>query len=648
VIADTTGNGIAASGVNIAPTLIDQSPTFGTIPNTQTGFPTGPLGTLVSDIVNTTGIGNFSDPDSGTQVGLVITATDTSHGTWWYTTNGGTNWTDVSAVSNTNALLLKADANSRLYFQLSSSSFSGTLNSAITFRAWDQTSGAAGTRVDASTNGGSTPFSSTTDTASLSANTSPAVSSLNGNSIGYTEGGSAVLIDAGGDATVTDSDSSDFNGGNMTVSIVSNRVSTEDVLSIVNQGTSAGQIGVAGSNVTYGGTIIGTFTGGSGTNDLVISFNGNATPAAAQALIRDVTYSNTNSAEPSTAARTIRFTVNDGDGGTSSDADVAVSVVGVNDAPTLSATGGTPTFTENGGGVNLFSGAAIGTVESGQTIRSLTLTVNNVADGSAEILNVDGSSVALTNGNSVTSATNGMNVSVGVAGGGTASITISKTAGIATTAAQTLIDALSYQNNSDNPSTANRVVTLTSIQDSGGTSNGGVDTTTTSIAATVTVTAVNDAPAAATSGGTTAFIEGNNVASTPVAIDSGITVSDLDNATFASAAVSITGNFPSGEDVLAFSNDGGTMGNIAASYDAATGVLTLTSSGAMATVAQWQAALRSVRYTNSSDAPNTATRTVSFVVNDGDASSGAGTQSVSVAAVDDAPIIGNHAGEVAS
>ena len=56
----------------------------------------------------------------------------------------------------------------------------------------------------------------------------------------------------------------------------------------------------------------------------------------------------------------------------------------------------------------------------------------------------------------------------------------------------------------------------------------------------------------------------------------------MDNATLASATVSITGNFVSGEDVLGFVNGAG-MGNIAGAYNAATGVMTLTSAGATAT-----------------------------------------------------------------
>jgi len=636
-IADTTGNGITVGGGNTAPTLIDQSPTFGTIPNTQTGVPSGSVGTLVSQIINTTGISNFSDPDSGAQVGLAVTATDTSKGTWWYTTDSGAQWTDVSAVSNASALLLKADASTRLYLQLTAGN---TGSAGITFRAWDQTSGAAGTKVDASVNGGSTAFSTATDTANANINVSPTVANLNGDSVTFVEGGSVALIDAGGNATVTDTDSPDFGGGNVTVSIVSNRVSTEDVLSIVNQGTGSGQIGVSGSNVTYEGTVIGTFSGGSGTNDLVISLNGLATPAAAQALVRDIGYSDSNSADPSVVARSIQVTVDDGDGGTSSNANVTATVIGVNDAPTLSATGGTRTFTENGSAVNPFSGVSIDTVEGGQSIKTITFSVSNVTDGSNEVVNIDGSDIALIDGNSATTATNGLTVDVQFAGG-TATVTVASAGGISTSAAETVLDGLTYHNVSDAPTAGSRVVTLTSIQDSGGSANGGVDTTSLSIASTVSVVPVNDAPVMSASSGTTAFVEADNATSTPVAVDSGITVSDVDNTTLASATVSVTGSFHSGEDVLAFTNTSSAIyGNIGSSYDASRGVLSLTSSGGTATVAQWQSALRAVTYSNTSENPSTDTRTVSFSVNDGADSNAAVTKAVSVAAVNEAPVNG--------
>src|SRR5206468_8360109 len=59
----------------------------------------------------------------------------------------------------------------------------------------------------------------------------------------------------------------------------------EDRLGIRHQGTAAGQIGVNGSEISYGGTPIGTATGGeSGSSPLVVTFNAEATPAAAQSV----------------------------------------------------------------------------------------------------------------------------------------------------------------------------------------------------------------------------------------------------------------------------------------------------------------------------------------------------------------------------
>src|SRR5690606_19085836 len=110
------------------------------------------------------------------------------------------------------------------------------------------------------------------------------------------------------------------------------------------------------------------------------------------------------------------------------------------------------------------------------------------------------------------------------------------------------------------------------------------------------VTPVSDAPVITTSGGTTVYVE--NAA--PVAVDSSLTLSDANSTTLASATVSISDNFQSDWDLLSFTNDGSTMGNITASYDAATGVLSLSSAGATATLAQWQAALRAISYVNTS------------------------------------------------
>ena len=150
----------------------------------------------------------------------------------------------------------------------------------------------------------------------------------------------AVSLVLAPSAGVTDTDNADFNGGDLTVTITAN-ANANDRLQIKNQGTGAGQIGVSGSNVSFGGTAIGTFSGGTGSAPLVVTFtSGDATPAATQALVRAITF-RTVTEDPSTAPRTVTFVVNDGDG-FSSDPAVAtktVKVTAVNDKPVLSFSG---------------------------------------------------------------------------------------------------------------------------------------------------------------------------------------------------------------------------------------------------------------------------------------------------------------------
>lgn len=98
-----------------------------------------------------------------------------------------------------------------------------------------------------------------------------------------------------------------------------------------------------------------------------------------------------------------------------------------------------------------------------------------------------------------------------------------------------------------------------------------------------------------------------------VPIDDGITISDVDSTTIGGAVVTISSNFLPDQDLLSFSNKYGITG----SYSA--GTLTLTGT---TTLANYQIALRSVYYSNTSTNPNTSlTRTIDFTVNDGFANS---------------------------
>ena len=165
---------ITVNAVNDAPVLDNtQEPGPGGPATKTAGAPSGAVGTLVSALVDFAcpagQVDNVTDVDSGALLGIAVTAADTTNGTWYYSTNNGTNWNALGAVASNNARLLAADANTRLYFQ-PNADYSGTLATAITFRAWDQTSGSNGTLADTTSNGGTTAFSTATDTASLTVN----------------------------------------------------------------------------------------------------------------------------------------------------------------------------------------------------------------------------------------------------------------------------------------------------------------------------------------------------------------------------------------------------------------------------------------------------------------------------------------------
>ena len=135
-----------------------------------------------------------------------------------------------------------------------------------------------------------------------------------------------------------------------------------------------------------------------------------------------------------------------------------------------------------------------------QTFLSLKVTITNVADTGDEYIVIDGSDCLIT-GAATCQANTATNSGAAVVtmDGTTATITWTADAGgISEAAMETLINALAYKNNEDAPTVANnRVVTITTLQDNGGTGDGGDDSVTVTIAATVTVANSNDAPTVA-------------------------------------------------------------------------------------------------------------------------------------------------------
>ncbi len=155
----------------------------------------------------------------------------------------------------------------------------------------------------------------------------------------------------------------------------------------------------------------------------------------------------------------------------------------------------------------------------------------------------------------------------------------------------------------------------------------------------IAIANVNDRPIVTHSNSSASFTEGYNTTSTSIVIDNTLTISDQDSPTLTSATLSIQGNFQADQDLLTFTNNNSSMGNIIGSYNTSTGILSLSSSGATATLNQWQNALRSVSYTNLSKSPDTAPRTISMIVNDGVDSSSTITQTVNVISTNDTPTL---------
>jgi hypothetical protein len=151
--------------------------------------------------------------------------------------------------------------------------------------------------------------------------------------LSYTENDAATLLDP--TATVVDVGSTDFDTGTLTVSYSVNGTA-DDRLTIHNQGNGNGLISVSGSDITYSGRVIGTFTGGVGITPLVVTFNSDSSPAAAEALFRNIAYSNVSEA-PSSAPRTLSIVLTDGDGGISTPANKTITVAAINDTPTVTA-----------------------------------------------------------------------------------------------------------------------------------------------------------------------------------------------------------------------------------------------------------------------------------------------------------------------
>jgi hypothetical protein len=185
---------------------------------------------------------------------------------------------------------------------------------------------------------------------------------------------------------------------------------------------------------------------------------------------------------------------------------------------------------------------------------------------------------------------------------------------------QAAFRAVQYQDFSNNPSVAPR--TLNFIANDGA-SNSNV------ASRTITVTAVNDPPMLVQVE-PFALVYAPNDPSTPVT--STVSVIDVDSPTLAFGVVGISSNYQSGQDLLSYVPPAGNP--VTGTFNPTTGILTLSGPGSDV---QYQAALRAVKYQNTSNNPVTAPRTLSIQVGDGSALSNVATRQITI--VDGPPVV---------
>jgi hypothetical protein len=154
-----------------------------------------------------------------------------------------------------------------------------------------------------------------------------------------------------------------------------------------------------------------------------------------------------------------------------------------------------------------------------------------------------------------------------------------------------------------------------------------------------------------TSGAAVAWIEALPPALAPVVtIAPNLTITDASTSLLSSATVAVSTNFSSGQDVLSWDAAVATGNNITVTATPHSHFLTLTPTmpNTTASVAAFQAVLRTVKYTNTSQSPTAVPRTITFSVVDSNSIGSnltAGSQQVvSVTAVNNPPLITTSGG----
>lgn len=446
-------------------------------------------------------------------------------------------------------------------------------------------------------------------------------------------------------ATVTDADSVNFAGGQLTVAIAEN-AHPDDRLRVRNQGTGTAQVGLDGANALFQGVVIGTVAGGFVDNSpLAVSLNASATPAAVAALIRNITFDNTGD-DPTSHSRLVSFQLTDGTGRWSEPVTRVMNVTAVNDAPVVTTSPGTAFYAENQSAVVVDSGLLVTDVDSHDldlgSLRASVGSGKNSADRLSIISQGAGpGQIGLDGENVLFEGT-----VIGTVSGGftTSSLTVTFNSSATVEAAQALGRAIAFHNAGDNPTTANRSINF-AVKDGDG-------KTSLTASRQVEVSVANDAPVVSIATTTGNYRE--NAA--PVAVNSGGKVSDPDSATFEAGVLTVAITAGAGaEDRLRIRNDGTALNKIGIDAGQVTfsGIVIgeyfggftdnsplVVSFNGNATLRAVSALVKAITFEATGDAPTGGVRTIEFRVSDGDGgTSNPVSRNINVTPVNDVPVL---------
>jgi hypothetical protein len=526
--------------------------------------------------VTSSGSTNYTENGASVQINSTLTVTDANSDniTGATVTIGSFRAGDVLTWTNNPNIAGNYDANTGIltFTGTRAASEYQTLLRSVRYESTSDDPGTARTISFTASDQFNTSTAGTRSIAITALNDAPTVTTSVG-TVTYNEGDPAIEVDD--NITVVDPDNATL--ASATIQISLNYQQGQDLL----------EYSAGGPFTVNWNSIVGRLT---------LTSTGAATATDFQAALRAVTYRNT-SQNPNTAlTRTLTFSVNDGTTNGSATRDLQVTAV--NNAPTVTTSGGNTAYTENGAGVAIDGSLTVADADS-TNLASATIQITG-GYVTGDVLEYSGPNF-----------TASWDLP-------TQTLTLTPTAPRTVAQYQAALRLVTFRSTSDNPGSGNRTIAFV-VDD-------GTDVST-AATKTVAVTPVNDAPTITGAGQTVGHTEGG----ADTAVGPLVIVSDADSANLTTATVQIV-NFNSTQDVLEYTGGG--------AFDAVFtgGTLTLTATGA-ATPADFQAALRSVVYRNTVDAPSTTNRTIRFRVSDGALQSTAVDNTLTITATNDAPTI---------